>query len=264
MSGPLHAGVRRLGGLLLHAGKRRARRLAATPFRVMLRAVPRRSRFAAALALARMMAPVAPRTRLLQSRRALESTRDVVFVQLLAVLNRYRVPYDPVVSVEGIGWLNEAVAAGRGVLLVGPHTRVTQVATIRYLHDSGYPLSAVTLGEFDPPAGKRSAIPQIPHSPHFLLAVREALNEGRTVFAMIDRSVPLPSTLPVETRGGTVHVADALLRLAARCGARVVFVASRTERGRVSCTLEAPPPDGTSDDYMRAFARFIQDFARRA
>lgn len=252
----------RIGGLLV-AGKRRARSLAATPFRAGLRAVPRRSRFAAALALARMMAPVAGRMGLLQTRHPLESPRDVVFVQLLVLLHRGRVPYDPVVAVEGIGRLDEAVAAGKGVLVVGPHTRVTHVATIRSLFDSGHPLTMVTRAAIERPAGKESAIPQIVRSPHFLLAVREALHEKKTVFAMIDRYAAAPGTVPVETRGGTVHVTDALLRLAARCGARVVFLASRTERGRVSCTLESPRPDGTGEEYMRAFARFIQAFAGR-
>ncbi|HEX8363470.1 MAG TPA: hypothetical protein VF613_25345 [Longimicrobium sp.] len=258
---------RRIGGILFGAANRSARRLATRPFRAWMEALPRQRRFGALLRLARTVAPLAPRRGLgliLHNRSPLESTRDIVFVQLLALLNRYQIPFDPEVTVEGIECLDEAVAAGRGVLLAGPHTHVTILTTIRHLHDSGYPLSAVTLGAFERPAGKKSAIHEIPHNPHFLLAVRDALNEGRTVFAMIDRYTAVPGTVPVETCGGTVHVADALFRLAARCGARVVFVATRTERDRVSCTLGAPPPDGTSEDYMGAFAGFIQAYARRA
>lgn len=257
--------VRRIGGFLFRVGNRGARRLATRPFRMAMEAIPRHRRFGAVLGLSRTIAPLAPRNGLgliLHNRSPLESTRDIVFVQLLALLNRYQIPFDPEVTVEGIEKLDEAVAAGRGVLLAGPHTHVSILTTIRHLHDSGYPLSAVTLGAFDRPAGKRSKIPEIPHSPHFLLEVREALGQGRLVFAMIDRYTAVPGTVPVETRGGTVHVADALFRLAARCGARVVFVASRTERDRVSCTLDAPR-EGSSDDYMREFARFIQEYAER-
>ena len=251
-----------LGDLLL-AGKHRARLLAATPFRVGLRAVPRRRRFAIVLGLARMMARVAPRAGLLGTQYPLESARDVVFVHLLKLLRRDRVPYDPVVKPEGIGRLDEAVACGRGVLLVGPHTRVTAEATIHYLLASGYPLTVVIRPGADALDESEFTIPQIRRSPHFLFAVREALGEGRTVFAMIDRYAAAPGTVPIETTSGTVHVADSLLRLATRCGARVVFLASRTERDGVSCTVEAPPPDGTSEDYMRAFARFLQSYAGR-
>jgi lauroyl/myristoyl acyltransferase len=170
------------------------------------------------------------------------------------------------VRVDGLRLLDEAVASGRGVLLAGPHTRLT-VLVVRHLYDAGYDLTVVTRVPIPPPRGRSRAIPQIHKSPLFLIAVREALREGRTVFAMIDTPNPVPGvTASVETARGTLHVSDALLRLSARCRAHTLFIASWAEGEAIACAIAAPQPAAETAEEAGAgsFGRFLQEFAARS
>jgi hypothetical protein len=231
----------------------------------VLAAVPARHRFSVALGASRAAAWLLPRSRLNVLRSPVESGRDAVVGQVLRALRKRGIDHPLRVRVDGIRELDEAVASGRGVLLVGPHTRLT-IPALHHLHERGYDLAVVTWVPVPPPE-KSPVLPQIPRSPLLLVAVREALGEGRTVFAMIDRAEPLPGlTTPVRAAGGTLHVSDALLRLAARCGARTLFVASRAERGGIRCTIQAPRPAAGEADAagVESFTRFVEEFAARA
>lgn len=231
----------------------------------MLAAVPARHRFSVALGAARIAARLLPRRRLDLLRSPVEAGRDAVAGQVLRALRKRGIDHAVRVRVDGMRELDEAVAAGRGVLLAGPHTRLT-IPALYHLYERGYDLAVVTWVPVPPPE-RFPVLPQIHRSPFLLVAVREALREGRTVFAMIDRAEPLPGlTTPVEAAGGTLHVADALLRLSARCGARTLFVASRVEGGGIRCTIRAPRSTaGEADEAsVESFAMFIQEFAARS
>lgn len=228
--------------------------------RLAMARVPRRHRFSVSLLLARAATPFARRAGMFTGRRrwplnsALTVSLDVVLSELL----RSGIGFDARVFLAGLERLDEAAADGRGVLLIGPHTLLTRMA-VRRLHERGYPVTAVT--SFDAPP--ESSLPVIRRSPHFLLAVRDELARGRIVFAMVDRASAMPGiTTAVETAMGTVHVADPLIHLAVRCGARVAFIVSRLHGGTIQARIEAS--GSASDDAAATRQRFIRFLQRYA
>lgn len=227
--------------------------------------VPRRRRFAAALLLARVLTPFVRRAGMFTGLRRwpLNSGLAVSLHVVLGELIRSGVGFDARVVLRGLERLDEAAADGRGVLLIGPHTLLTRMA-IRRLHEAGYPVTAIT-AVTAPAAPPGSDLPLIRRSPFFLLAVREELARGRIVFAMVDRASAEPGiTTAVETALGTVHVADPLIHLAARCGARVVFIASRLRGAAIQARIEAPgPAGGDAAATLQHFIRFVQRYAAR-
>jgi hypothetical protein len=239
--------------------------LARGALRLAMAGVPRRRRFAAALLLARALTPFVRRARMFTGLRRwpLNSGMAVSLHVVLGELLRNGIGFDARVSLAGLKTLDEAAAAGRGVLLIGPHTLLTRMA-VRRLHERGYPVTAVT-AVTAPAAPPGSDLPVIRRSPFFLLAVRGELARGRIVFAMVDREgAEHGITTSVETAMGTVHVADPLIHLAARCGARVVFIASRLRGAAIQARIEAPRC--ASDDAAatrRQFIHFVQRFAAR-
>lgn len=233
--------------------------------RLLMRGIPRRRRFAAARWAASLAAPllfnrVVPTG--IRKQSALDSDRDYVLSLILALLKRSRVELTPPVALAGLQHLSAAVAAGRGVLLAGPHTLLTMLA-VRQIHALGYDIVAVTRNRFGIPAGERSAIPHIVVSPMFLIAVREALLQGRIVYAMIDHRDPVPGkTETLDVDGCPVHVSDALLRLAARCNALPLFIASRTE-GEVVSSVIVPPPRteiGSGEVGLPEYECFMREY----
>lgn len=224
-------------------------------FRGVVRVIPRRHRFRAAHAIARVVpGGVLPRT---VWRCAAEPVRDLVLWHNLKLLDRAGFPYDAPLSVGGLAELDEATAAGRGVMLVGPHTRLTQLI-VRHLRTAGRDVVAVGSAARAPGDPGRPVVPRIVVSPYFLVAVREALAQGRVVFAMIDHEAAVAGkTVPISLPGGNLHVSDALLRLAARCDARTLFIASRGTADGISCTIAAPRPGAG----LPEFSRFVREHA---
>lgn len=192
---------------------------------------------------------------------AVEPARDLFLWHSLQVLDRCGLAYDLRVDFPGLEELDEAVAAGSGVLLAGPHTRLSQIA-VRHLRRAGYDVVAVSSSHasFRRPPG--AGVPHIHVSPHFLVAVREALVQGRVVFAQIDHDAAIPGrTVEVRTGMGTLNVSDALLRLAARCQARTLFIASRGTADGFECAIVSPVAEsGSRPDPvgMDDFSRFLQ------
>ncbi len=231
--------------------------LARGALRLAMARVPRPHRFAASLLLARAATPFSRRAGMFTGRRRwpLNSALTVSLQVVLDELLRSGIGVDPPIVLAGLERLDEAAADGAGVLLIGPHTLPTRMA-VRRLHERGYPVTAVAT--FDAPPD--STLPVIRRSPSFLLGVRDELARGRIVFAMVDRAEAMPGvTTAVETAMGTVHVADPLIHLAVRCGARVAFIASRLHRGTIEGRIEAP--GSRNDDAAAArqqFIRFVQ------
>jgi hypothetical protein len=229
-------------------------------FRVVMGGVPHRHRFRASLLLAGAIAPVAWRaglfTRLLRWR--VNSARELALHAVLSALISERIEFEAPVALAGLDRLDEAVAGGRGVLLIAPHTMLARMA-VRRLHERGYPVTALTAD--GPP--RRSLVPLLQRSPFFLLAARDELARGRILFAMVDRTRPEPGiTAAAETVRGTVHVADPLIRLALRGGSRVAFIASRLHAGTIETRIALPDPaagDG-AEAVRQQFIRFLQTF----
>jgi lauroyl/myristoyl acyltransferase len=191
---------------------------------------------------------------------AVEPARDLILWHSLELLDRCGLAYDLRVQFPGLAELDEAVAAGSGVLLAGPHTRLSQIA-VRHLRWAGYDVVAVSSSHGSVRRSPRG-VPHIPVSPHFLVAVREALVQGRVVFAQIDHDAAIPGrTVEVHTAMGTLNVSDALLRLASRCRARTLFIASRGTPDGLECTIVSPVAESGSRPEpvgLDDFSRFLQ------
>jgi lauroyl/myristoyl acyltransferase len=231
------------------------RPVAERAFQAVVRVIPRRHRFRAAYAITR----VVPERALPPGvwRCAAEPVPDLFLWHCLRLLDRTGLPCEVPLTVSGLAELDEAIAAGRGVLLAGPHTRLTQ-RVVRHLRDEGREVVAVDARE---PA--RSGVPRIPLSPYFLVAVRESLAQGKVVFAMIDHEFEVPGkTAAVPLAAGSLHVSDALLRLAARCAARTLFIASRGTAHGISCTIAAPRAGDATG--LPEFSRFVREHAGAA
>lgn len=228
-----------------------------------MRALPRRYRFSAARAMAFAVPRGVVPARVWKC--AVEPARDLILWHSLQLLDRCGLGYDLRIHVPGLAELDEAVAARGGVLLAGPHTRLSQIA-VRHLRKAGYDVVAVSSS---PPSVSRSQRARVPHihvSPHFLVAVREALVQGRVVFAQIDHEAAIPGrTVEVHTGMGKLNVSDALLRLASRCQARTLFIASRGTRDGVECAIVSPAAEsGSRPDPVGLddFSRFLQEHVR--
>jgi hypothetical protein len=197
---------------------------------------------------------------------AVEPARDLILFHSLQLLDRCGLAYDLRVHFPGLADLDEAVAAGRGVLLAGPHTRLSQIA-VRHLRKAGYDLVAVSSSPSSVPRPPRAGVPHIHVSPHFLVAVREALVQGRVVFAQIDHDAAIPGrTVEVRTSMGNLNVSDALLRLASRCQARTLFIASRGTSDGLECAIVSPVAEpGSRPDPVGLddFSRFLQGHVQR-
>jgi hypothetical protein len=95
----------------------------------------------------------------------------------------------------------------------------------------------------------------------FLLQVRKVLRANGLVGAMIDRDVVTSrSTFEVPTDGGPVVIADALIHVAFRLDAAVVFFVGHLNGGEIVMTLDVPSPDESRspEGMTAALVSFLQ------
>src|SRR3954463_850314 len=90
---------------------------------VLMRVIPQRHRFRAAVVILRMIPPdlrhtLSPR---LERRPGMSSMREVILGTILNAMDYGRVRFDPMVTVSGLELIHEALNEHRGVLLVGTH-----------------------------------------------------------------------------------------------------------------------------------------------
>lgn len=238
--------IRHLGGFLVS---------------LAMRLLPRRSRFRVAVTIATLSTPLLRRTRIIRDRLAMrmETAREVVTYEVLDVLTRRGITFDPVVRFIDAQLIDDGLAIGRGVLLVGPHSMLITLFH-RDLHDRGIDFVVVS-----PDArlisGTAVKTPVIEPSFTFLLDVREALRANRLVCAMIDRDAAVhKATFEVMTALGPIAVSNALFRLAAPVDSAVVFSVARIIDGEIVITHSAPSAsDARSPEaVMAAFVSLLQ------
>jgi hypothetical protein len=143
---------------------------------------------------------------------------------------------------------------------VGPHTMLSTLF-IRYLDDAGHDPIVITADPDQGVPGRRARAHVLSPSPALLLKVRRSLEEGRTLAGMIDRGEPERRGSTVQTSAGPVFVSEALLQLAIRHRARIVFIATRLDQAsRIVTRLSAPPRGASSvPEIVAAFADFVED-----
>jgi lauroyl/myristoyl acyltransferase len=187
-----------------------------------------------------------------------DDLRETALELLLMMLTRHRTAFDRVLHVDGLEYLP---APGSGAtLIVGPHTMLSTLF-IRYLDDAGHDPIVIPADPDQGVPGRRARAHVLSPSPALLLKARRSLEEGRTLAVMIDRGEPERRSSTVQTSAGPVFVSEALLQLAIRHRARIVFIATRLDQAsRIVTRLSAPPRGASSvPDIVAAFADFVED-----
>jgi hypothetical protein len=225
-----------------------------------MRLLPRRSRFRAALLLARAAEPFFRRTAAYdaQSRLKIDGSREIALYFVTAALTANGTEFDPLVTIDGYDGFARLCRAGGGVLLVQPHALLTHLQ-FRTFHDDGLAPVGVNADAQMRLAGTKIPADLLVPSPTLLVRARSRLREGRLVCAMIDRAQHFGErTVEVETVNGPVILSRALLDVAVRCGARVAFTDVHVEGSRVIGTIAIGKSD-TAAGLMREFAAFVRE-----
>jgi lauroyl/myristoyl acyltransferase len=227
-----------------------------------MRLLPRPSRFGAALLVARAAVPLVRRTEAYREmrRHKVDGAREIALHLLLFAMTNGGAAYEPSISVRGYEEVRRAYASGKGLLVVQPHTMLSMLLHRRF-HDDG--LGPVGIGA-DPlmrVAGTALTAEIVPPSPTFLVKTRSLLRAGRLVNAMLDRGEHREGrTLEFDTAAGPVVIAPALIHVAARCGASVLFAEVHVEGRGVAATVAAPSPGsfGSGEAITKEFIEFVR------
>jgi hypothetical protein len=235
-------------------GARLAGRLSAYFFR----ALPTSTRFPAAVRVARSLEPLVRRTRAYADRAKLQTddSRETSLDLLLMMLTRHGTTFRPELRVDGVE--NLPPPGTRPILVVSPHTMLSMLF-LRYLEDEGY--APVVIAEYPGLRipGTREPARMLSQSPSLLFRVRRLLEERQTIATMIDRDGPRRRHATVSSRDGQLFISEACLRLALRCQAQVVFLATRMDdESNIVCRLDLPSRQARQVRQIIAeFAAFV-------
>ncbi len=227
-----------------------------------MRLIPRGRRFAAATRIARRASPLISRTAAYreQRRNNVDGVHDIALHFLLNTLTKNGTKFDPAIVVNGFEGLERALATGKGVLLIAPHTALS-LLIVRLVHDAGLDPIVVAVDPQMRVSGTKIMAQTVRPSRTFLLEVRSRLRGGRLVCAMPDRWEHQEGrTIEFATANGPVIIATPLMHLAARCGAEVLFVATHFDGRGVAANFAAPAPEsaGSADAITRDFIEFVR------
>lgn len=229
-------------------------------FAAAMRLVPRHYRFGAAVFVARAAGPLLRLTSAYreQELKGFDGPREIALHFVLNALTRNGARFDPVIEVQGLAELERAYAAGAGVLVLGPHAALT-LLMIRLFQDRGLNPVVITPDSLMRAAGTTSAVRTVQPSPTFLVKTRDRLRRGELVCAMPDRAEHHGArTVEFVTASGRVIVAPALMHVAARCGARVIFTEVHADGGSVVGTIHAPANASSGGAITEAFMAFVR------
>lgn len=241
--------------------RRRIIRAAELCFAAAMRLVPRRQRFRAVMLAADAAAPLLRLTSAYreQELKGFDGPREIALHFMLNALTRNGARFDPVIDVRGLEEFKRAYAAGKGVLVIGPHAALT-LLMIRFFYDRGLDPVVVTPDSRMRVGGTTVTARVILPSPMFLVKTRNSLRRGEVVCAMPDRAEHHGArTVEFNTAAGRVIVAPALMHVAARCGARVIFTEVHTEgRSSVVGSISSPRDAFSGEAITREFMEFVQ------
>ena len=190
-----------------------------------LRIVPRRSRFRAVVALARVLAPaIVALLSLARYRGATAGRVDATVRVLCRAMTAAGTRFDPEVRYDG----PESLA---GALLISGHFPLNALVT-RHLFDRGTPPAVVKRFPLADPYYWGSFVRDrvIEPSPAVLVKVRRALAQGHPVFIDIDSFEKVRRGVTADMAYGTVNVSTAVFDFARRCNVPLYFACGRNER----------------------------------
>lgn len=224
--------------------------------------VPRRYRFGVAFALSRAAVPLFRRTHAYreQERIGFDGPHEIALHFVLNALTRKGTRFDPLIAVKGFEEFERAYAAGKGVLVIGPHAALT-LLMIRLFYDRGLDPVVVSPDPHMRVGGTAVTARTVQPSQTFLVKTRSHLRRGEVVCAMPDRAEHHGArTVEFATVNGRVIVAPALAQVAARCGAEVVFTEVHVEGRGLVGTIAAPSDAsaGAADAIIKDFMEFVR------
>ena len=231
-------------------------------FALAMRTIPRRRRFGAAVLMARAASPLIRRTEAYREQRKanIDGVYEIALHFVLDTLTKNGTGFDPVIAINGYEALERALAIGKGVLLIAPHTALS-LLMVRLLHDAGLDPVVVAVDPQMRVSGTRILAQIVQPSRTFLVETRSRLRDGKLVCAMPDRwDHQEGRTIEFDTANGRVIIAPALMQVAARCGAEVLFVETHFDGHRVVANFASPAPEsaGSSDAVTRDFIEFVR------
>ncbi len=230
-----------------------------------MRLIPRRRRFGVAMLIGRAAVPFIRRTEAfrLQRKGNVDGAGNIALHFVLHTLTKNGTTFDPVITVNGYERLKSALAEGKGVLLISPHTALS-ILMVRFLHDNGHDPIIIAAD----PQMRISGTTLTPHimqpSPMFLVATRTRFRRGELVCGMPDRGEPNEGrTVEFDTANGRIIVAPALMHVAARCAAKVVFFAMHVEEREIVADMVTPSPssEGSGEAITQDFIEFMRAYA---
>jgi len=222
-----------------------------------MRTVPGQYRFQAALLLARTTVPLFRWTAAYREQHIKNFHRpdEIVLYLLLNALSKNRTPFNFEIVTKEYEHLQQAYARGKGVLVIGHHAALT-LLMVRSFYDRGLDPIVVTPDNSLCVPGTRVTAGTIQPSHVFLVQLRNKLRRGKLVCAMPDRGEHHSGrTIEFETPAGPVILAPAMIEVAARCGAAVIFTEVRVEGRRLVAAIAGPA--ASSEDMAPAI---IEDF----
>lgn len=228
-----------------------------------MRIVPRRYRFAMALLLARVTIPVFRSTAAYREQwiKNFHRPDEIVLHLLLNALAKNGTRFDLEIDATGYQHFERAYAKGKGVLVTGHHAALT-LLMIRFFYDRGLEPVVITPDDRLRVPGTCVAAKTIQPSPVFLVRLRNALRAGKLVCAMPDRAEHHAGrTLEFATPAGPVIVAPAIIEVAARSGAEVLFTEVRVARRRLVARIVAPAAvsAGITPGLIADLISFVRD-----
>lgn len=234
------------------------------------RAVPRRLRFRAASTFARLIEPLIARTGAyaVRSLHRTDDLREISLDFVLLMLTRYGTEFDPIIEIRGEEILDEI--KGTPAIVISAHMMLGMLL-VRVLADRGYDPVVITANREHRLPGTRKLVNMlVAPSTAVLLRARERLRKGALLFSAVDRgSIESAEgerhTVAFEVDGTTMLVSEALVRVAVKQGARVVFLATQMDsRRRVVARLATPEAGAGPDQMLDAFAEYIAEARSRA
>lgn len=231
-------------------------------FATAMRLVPRRRRFAAAVLASRAALPLLRRTEAyrVQEKIGFDRPHEIALHFVLNALTREGTQFDPSIEVKGYEEFERAYAAGRGVLVIGPHAALT-LLMVRHFYDRGLDPVVISPDPLMRVGGTRVTARTVQPSPTFLVKARSRLRRGELVCAMPDRAEHHGArTVEFATADGSVIVAPALTQVAARCGAEVIFTEVHAEGRGLAGTIAAPrlASAGAVEAIINDFMEFVR------
>jgi lauroyl/myristoyl acyltransferase len=231
-------------------------------FAKVLRLFPYQYRFKASILIAQFAVPLIRLTATYRQQLTtkVDGPREITLHFILNALTKNGTTFNPVIHVKGYENFERASTHEGGLLVTGPHAALN-LLLIRLFYEKGFDPIVITPDPRMRIGGTTVVTRTIQRSPIFLVKTKNYLRQGEIICGMPDRAEHHPNrTVEFETANGPVIFAPALLQVAAKCGAAIVFTEVHLEgRKLVSNIVTAKPiSEGKISSLNEEFIKFVR------